>query len=198
MVIPVLLMVVSVAGYAEYAYTKDLTRVELLGNKNAAVVLVTQQETAVVLFRGGVSNQQTVETMLARRNIRQAAILVDLRMNPERLCTLDAKQKVLAAPMGEGTSRRLRCGENGDIVIDVLRTKSGCAVRIAAAGQSFVALSGSVLLDTPLTADYLLASATRPDSVKYQQILTLSTKYRWMELPEDAETSGSLVLRLER
>lgn len=197
-VLPLLLVVVSVAGYAEYAYTKDLTRVELLGNKNAPVVLVTQQETAVVLFRGGVSNQQTVETMLARRNIRQTAILVDLRMNPEKLCTLDAKQKVLAAPMGEGTSRRLRCGENGDIVIDVLRTKNGCAVRIAAAGQSFVALSGSVLLDTPLTADYLLASATRPDSVKYQHLLTLSTKYRWMDLLEDAETSGGLVLRLKR
>ena len=197
-ILPILLVVVSVAGYAEQAYTKDLTRVELLGNKNAPVVLVTQQETAVVLFRGGVSNQQTVETMLARRNIRQTAILVDLRMNPERLCTLDAKQKVLAAPMGEGTSRRLRCGENGDIVIDVLRTKSGCAVRIAAAGQSFVALSGSVLLDKPLTADYLLASATRPDSVKYQQILTLSTKYRWLTLPEDAEISSSLVLRAEK
>lgn len=197
-VFPVLLVVVSVAGYAEHVYTKDLTRVEMLGNKNAPVVLITQQETAVVLFRGGVSNQQTAETMLAHRNIRQTAVLVDLRMNPETPCTLDAKQKVLAAPMGEGASQRIRCGENGSIALDVLRTKNGCAVKITAAGQSFVTLSGSVLLDKPLTADYLLASSSRPDSVKYQTLLTLSTKYRWMELPEGTETSGSLVLRPEK
>lgn len=197
-ILPLLLVVVSAASYAEYAYTKDLTRVELFGNRNAPVILITQQETAVVLFRGGVSNQQTTETMLSRRNIRQATVLVDLRMNPETPCTLDAKQKVLAAPMGEGTSRRIRCGENNGIMLDILRTKNGCAVKITAAGQSFITLSGSVLLDKPLTADYLLASASRPDSVKYQHLLTLSTKYRWMELPEDTEISSSLVLRPEK
>ncbi len=197
-ILPLLLVVVSAASYAEYAYTKDVTRVELFGNRNAPVILITQQETAVVLFRGGVSNQQTTETMLSRRNIRQATVLVDLRMNPETPCTLDAKQKVLTAPMGEGTSRRICCGENNGIMLDILRTKNGCAVKITAAGQSFITLSGSVLLEKTLTTDYLLASASRPDSVKYQHLLTLSTKYRWMELPENTEISSSLVMRPEK
>lgn len=195
--LPILVLVVSAAFFAESAYTRDLLRMELFGSRNAPVVLFTQQETAVVLFRGGAKNQQVTETMLTRRNIREPAVLVDLRMDPDMPCALDAKQKVSAAPMGEGTSRRIFCGKENEITVDILRTKNGCAVRITAADRTFVTLSGSVSLEKPLSADYLLASMSRPDSVKYQTILTLSRKYRWMELPEDADLAGSVVLRKE-
>ncbi len=194
-VLPALLTVVLAAIFAGNWYTKGLTRVELAGNKNAPVVVVTQQDTAVVLFRGGISNQQTVETMLARRGIRKAAVLIDLRLDPETSCTLAAKQKILAKPMGEGTDRTIRCGKSNEIAVKVLRTKNGCLVRISAAGQTFVTLSGSVALENPVRTDYLLASPARPDSVKYQEILTLSTKYRWMDLPQDFEKTEKLWLR---
>ena len=61
--------------------------------------------------------------------------------------------------------------------------------RIHAAGQTFVTLSGSAALAAPVQADYLLASPARPDCVKYDAILSLSSDYRWM--PE-ALSSGQL------
>ena len=53
----------------------------------------------------------------------------------------------------------------------------------------FVTLSGSAALAAPVQADYLLASPARPDCVKYDVILSLSSDYRWM--PE-AFSSGRL------
>ena len=61
--------------------------------------------------------------------------------------------------------------------------------RIHAAGQTFVTLSGSAALAAPVQADTLLASPARPDCVKYDAILSLSSDYRWM--PE-ALSSGQL------
>jgi len=61
--------------------------------------------------------------------------------------------------------------------------------RIHAAGQIFVTLSGSAALAAPVQADYLLASPARPDCVKCDAILSLSSDYRWMPV---ALSSGQL------
>ncbi len=73
--------------------------------------------------------------------------------------------------------RRVRCGP---AEVEVLRTRNGCVARIQAAGQTFVTLSGSAALAAPVQADTLLASPARPDCVKYDAILSLSSDYRWM------------------
>ena len=192
--LPALLLTAAVAIAVGHALTKDLVRVELVGSAKAPVVILTQRETAVVLFRGGADNQRAVENQLARRGIRQAAVRIDLRMNPETPCTLPAEQTIAAASMGVLAHREMTCG---GIAVEVLRTREGCVVRATAAGRQLVTLSGTVRLAKPLRADWLLASMARPDSVRYRNFLTLRTDYRWITDPGKAAVSGRLLLRPE-
>ena len=192
--LPALLLTAAAAITVGNALTKDLVRVELVGSAKAPAVILTQRETAVVLFRGGADNQRAVENQLARRGIRQAAVRIDLRMNPETPCTLPAEQTIAAASMGVLAHREMTCG---GIAVEVLRTREGCVVRATAAGRQLVTLSGTVRLAKPLRADWLLASMSRPDSVRYRNLLTLRTDYRWITDPGKAAVSGRLLLRPE-
>ena len=192
--LPALLLTAAAAIAVGNALTKDLVRVELVGSAKAPAVILTQRETAVVLFRGGADNQRAVENRLARRGIRQAAVRIDLRMNPETPCTLPAEQTIAAASMGVLAHREMTCG---GIAVEVLRTREGCVVRATAAGRQLVTLSGTVRLAKPLRADWLLASMARPDSVRYRNFLTLRTDYRWITDPGKAAVSGRLLLRPE-
>ena len=73
---------------------REIVRVELAGSRNAPAVVITRGESAVVLFRGGSSTQQAVETLLTRRGAREVEMLVDLRMNPRTPCTLEARERM--------------------------------------------------------------------------------------------------------
>ena len=58
----------------------------------------------MVLFRGGSSTQQAVETLLTRRGAREVEMLVDLRMNPRTPCTLEARERMAADEMPRYTT----------------------------------------------------------------------------------------------
>ena len=105
---------------------------------------------------------------------------------------MGAEQRIAVDRMALYATRRVRCGP---AEVEVLRTRNGCVARIHAAGQTFVTLSGSAALAAPVQADYLLASPARPDCVKYDAILSLSSDYRWM--PE-ALSSGQLCYSFSR
>lgn len=190
--LPTLLITAAVAIGAGSALSRDIVRVELVGSRNAPAVVITQNSSAVVLFRGGDSTRNAVEAVLEQRNIRTVECLVDLRLKPESSFTLDAAQRLAADRMPPYTTRRVRCGP---AELEVLRTRAGCIVRIQAAGQSFVTLSGSVQLARPVRAGWLLASASRPDAVKAEQMLTLSAAYRWMEPGGEVACHSCLALR---
>ena len=108
------------------------------------------------------------------------------RLRPRSAQRMGAEQRIAVDRMALYATRRVRCGP---AEVEVLRTRNGCVARIHAAGQTFVTLSSSAVLAAPVQADYLLASPARPDCVKYDVILSLSSDYRWM--PE-ALSSGQL------
>ena len=144
----------------------------------APAVILSQNDRAVVLYRGGQTTRKAVETALERRSIRTVEALIDLRMDPQEPCTLRAEQTVRAARLAANTTQTLRTDTTS---LEVLRTQTGCAVRFTIEGQSFVTLSGTVRFAQPLEVDWLLASMARPDGVRYQSLLTRSTDYRWMD-----------------
>ena len=148
-----------------------------MGSRNAPAVVISRNESAVILFRGGDVTRCAVETTLERRNIRTVECLIDLRLRPRSAQRMGAEQRIAVDRMALYATRRVRCGP---AEVEVLRTRNGCVARIHAAGQTFVTLSGSAALAAPVQADYLLASPARPDCVKYDAILSLSSDYRWM------------------
>lgn len=143
-----------------------------------AALVLSQNDRAVVLYRGGQTTRRAVETALERRSIRTVEALIDLRMDPQEPCTLRAEQTVRATRLAANTTQTLRTDTAS---LEVLRTQTGCAVRFTIEGQSFVTLSGTVRFAQPLEVNWLLASMARPDGVRYRGLLTRSTDYRWMD-----------------
>ena len=184
--LPALLLTAGFAVFTGNALSRDVVRVELVGSRNAPAVVISRNESAVILFRGGDVTRSAVETTLERRNIRTVECLIDLRLRPRSAQRMGAEQRIAVDRMALYATRRVRCGP---AEVEVLRTRNGCVARIHAAGQTFVTLSGSAALAAPVQADYLLASPARPDCVKYDAILSLSSDYRWMPV---ALSSGQL------
>ena len=52
--------------------------------------IITQREKAIVLFRGSSITQRAVENQLEKRGVRTVELLVDLRMQPEEPCRIEA------------------------------------------------------------------------------------------------------------
>ena len=190
--LPAILLTAAIAIGAGNAMERDVVRIELVGSKIAPAVVVTQNERAVVLYRGGKTTRNAVERVLERRGIQTIEVLIDLRMDPQDRCTLTAEQRVEVNRLRAQQTVRFRL----DFVeLEVLRTKTGCVARFTTMGHQFLTLSGTMRFAEPLSVEYLLASASRPNGVEYQEILTLSRHYRWMqELLDDTKWSDQTAL----
>ena len=187
--VPCIVLTAAVSVGLGNALSRDVVHIDLVGSANAPAVVVTQNDTAVVLFRGGNSVRNAVEKQLARRGAAKIELLVDLRTKPETPCALEAEQSVLAEEMSVNTAQKQKCTP---ALVEVLRTRNGCLVRLTIGNRQFVTLSGRVELAQPVSARWLLASPARPEVVQYKEVLALR-RYDWM--PGGAAQSSSLSLR---
>lgn len=190
--LPTVILLAALAIGLETALSWNVVNIELVGTRAAPAVVITQREKAVVLFRGCSITQRAVENQLEKRGVRTVELLVDLRVQPEEPCRIEAQKRINAAALAENTTRCASCGE---VDLELFRTRQGCILRMRVGGQRFITLSGTVRPAKPIRAEWLLASMARPDNIRYTDCLTLSSKYRWME--EDAEPVSRLRLRLE-
>ena len=190
--LPTVILLAALAIGLETALSWNVVNIELVGTRASPAVIITQREKAVVLFRGGSTTRRAVESQLEKRGVKTVELLVDLRMQPEEPCRIEAQKRINAAALAENTTRRASCGE---VDLELFRTRQGCILRMHVGGQRFITLSGTVRPAKPIRAEWLLASSARPDNIRYTDCLTLSSKYRWME--RDAEPVSRLRLRLE-
>ena len=190
--LPTVILLAALAIGLETALSWNVVNIELVGTRASPAVIITQREKAVVLFRGGSTTRRAVENQLEKRGVKTMELLVDLRMQPEESCRIEAQKRIEAAALAGNTTRRASCGK---VDLELFRTRQGCILRMRVGGQRFIALGGTVRPAKPIRAEWLLASMARPDNIRYTDCLTLSSKYRWMK--EDAEPVSRLRLRLE-
>ena len=190
--LPTVILLAALAIGLETALSWNVVNIELVGTRASPAVIITQREKAVVLFRGGSTTRRAVESQLEKRGVKTVELLVDLRMQPEEPCRIEAQKRIEAAALAENTIRRASCG---GVDLELFRTRQGCILRMRVGGQRFITLSGTVRPAKPIRAEWLLASSARPENIRYTDCLTLSSKYRWME--RDAEPVSRLRLRLE-
>lgn len=152
--VPGLLLTAVLAIGVGNALCRDVVHVDLVGSANSPAVVVSQNHTAVVLFRGGASTQRALENQLARRGVTTVELLADLRLDPENACTLPARTmcRVAAQPVGSAVTRQTQTA-----AVETLRTRFGCLVRLTIGEQQFVTVSGTVTLAEPVRAQWLLA-----------------------------------------
>ena len=187
--VPGLLLTAALAIGVGNALCRDVVHVDLVGSANSPAVVVSQNHTAVVLFRGGASTQRAVENQLARRGVTTVELLADLRLDPENACTLPARTmcRVVVQPVGSAVTR-----QTSTAAVETLRTRSGCLVRLTIGEQQFVTVSGTVTLAEPVRAQWLLASPAKPEAVQWEQLLSRSDHYQWMQGGEAVYASLSL------
>lgn len=187
--VPGLLLTAALAIGAGNALCRDVVHVDLVGSANSPAVVVSQNHTAVVLFRGGASTQRAVENQLARRGVTTVELLADLRLDPENACTLPARTmcRVAVQPVGSAVTR-----QTSTAAVETLRTRSGCLVRLTIGEQQFVTVSGTVTLAEPVRVQWLLASPAKPEAVQWEQLLSRSDHYQWMQDGEAVYASLSL------
>ena len=190
--LPTVLLLAALAFGLETALSWNVVNIELVGTRAAPAVVITQREKAIVLFRGSSITRRAVENQLEKRGVKTVELLIDLRMQPEEPCRIEAQKRIEAAALAENTTRRASCGE---VDLELFHTRKGCILRMYIGGQRFITLSGTVRPAKPIRAEWLLASMARPDNIRYMDYLTLSSKYRWME--DEPEPVSRLRLRLE-
>lgn len=187
--VPGLLLTAALAICAGNALCRDVVHIDHVGSANSPAVVVSQNHTAVVLFRGGASTQRAVENQLARRGVTTVELLADLRLDPENACTLPARTmcRVAVQPVGSAVTR-----QTSTAAVETLRTRFGCLVRLTIGEQQFVTVSGTVTLAEPVRAQWLLASPAKPEAVQWEQLLSRSDHYQWMQGGEAVYASLSL------
>ena len=185
---PCILLAAAVSIGLGNALSRDVVHIDLVGSANAPAVVVTQNDTAVVLFRGGASAQNAVENQLARRGVQTVELVTDLRTNPKTACTLEAERTLPAAEMAVNTAQKLRCTP---ALVEMLRTRNGCLVRLTVGNRQFAVVNGTVELAKQVTVQWLLASPAKPDAVQYKNVLALRS-YDWMDNRKELAASISL------
>ena len=185
---PCILLAAAVSIGLGNALSRDVVHIDLVGSANAPAVVVTQNDTAVVLFRGGASAQNAVENQLARRGVQTVELVADLRTNPKTACTLEAERTLPAAEMAVNTAQKLRCTP---ALVEMLRTRNGCLVRLTVGNRQFAVVNGTVELAKQVTVQWLMASSAKPDAVQYKNVLALRS-YDWMDNRKELAASISL------
>lgn len=168
--------------------SRDVVSVELVGNARTPSVLITQNDRAVVLFRGGTGAQNRIETALERHGVRCVELVVDLRTDPESPCPLKAELGLKTSVLPFGT---VRVFSAAPAQVGVLRTKDGCLVQLTVGNQRFAVLCGEVQLARPMAVQWLIASSGAPTAVQYQGLLALG-RYDWMNGAEALYSSLSM------
>ena len=186
--LPGILLTAVVAVGLGNALSQDTVHIDLVGSTNAPAVVISQNDTAVVLFRGGASAQRAVENQLSRRGVQEIELLVDLRIKPESACMLEAEQRISAEKVSINTAQKRKCTP---ALVEVLRTRNGCLVRLTIGNRQFAAVSGSVELAKPVSVQWLLASTAKTGAVQYENVLALR-RYDWFESGRELHDSLSL------
>ena len=189
--VPGILLTAAVAIGLGNVLSRDVVHIDLVGSTSAPAVVISQSDTAVVLFRGGTSAQRAVENQLARRGVRTVELVADLRTNPKTTCTLQADLGVQTAKLPVNTARTV---QTTAAKVELLHTRTGILARVTIGNRQFVALSGEVHLAKLLRTGWLLAGSAEPDtaSLQWENVLALR-RYGWME--SDVELPASLSLR---
>ena len=86
------------------------------------------------------------------------------------------------------TAQKLRCTP---ALVEMLRTRNGCLVRLTIGNRQFAVVNGTVELAKQVTVQWLLASPAKPDAVQYKNVLALRS-YDWMDNRKELAASISL------
>lgn len=160
--------------------SSDLIKIAMLGNSRSPAVVATQNGHAAVLFRGGAYNSRAVEAYLQDAGIGKIDLLIDLRLEPETACALEANTVCRLSECEAGEHHFFSLG---DLQIET-KVYSDSATVMLFGGRFFAGTAiGTPDKDAaPLDVDVLLGASSPPGAFSAaKSALCLSQNYSWLD-----------------
>lgn len=153
---------------------KDVVRISMVGAVNNPCAVCIQNGRAVVIFRGGQSNWNAVQTYLEERALPEVVLVVDLRQEPSEL-DFGETAVVSAEDCAVYSSQPVLDG----LTLDLYHDNSGNLAVMGVGNRHIAVMAGNIELSRPIVVDVFCAAGALSDSVQAQTILTCTAKPAW-------------------
>lgn len=157
----------------------DVVRIALVGASNNPCLVCTQNGNAVVLFRGGQSNVNAVETYLQENASPTVTLCVDLRQEPSEL-NFPFSVTLRAEEMSAYSTRKIL----DDLTLDLYHEKSGNLAVVGTGSHHVAMMAGNIQLAAPASVDVFCAAGALSDSVMANTIVCCTKEPTWLSKVE--------------
>lgn len=154
---------------------RDVVRISMVGADNNPCVVCTQNGEALILFRGGQSNLNAVNSYLAERAQPDVVGFVDLRQSPSELNFDDFPVESIENMPAYSTQEIL-----DDLTLDLYHDESGNLAVLEIADRHIAVMAGNIRLQQPVNVDVICAAGALSDSVQADTIITCTDTAKWI------------------
>ncbi len=170
--------IIILVSLINVSITKNIIDIALVGRSNYPAVVVTQNEKAFVLLRGGNSNTDEINEYLENKRIVDIDFMIDLTYGESSTTDFTAKT---TAKLDEQNLWEEYFYTFEDIDIIAYNMGSGGIVAFGTKGTTFATVSGNFEIVSQYPVDVLLASSSDASTILPQTILTRSNAYNWLK-----------------
>ena len=154
---------------------RDVVRISMVGADNNPCVVCTQNGEALILFRGGQSNLNAVNSYLAERAQPDVVGFVDLRQSPSELNFDDFPVESIENMPAYSTQDIL-----DDLTLDLYHDESGNLAVLEIEDRHIAVMAGNIRLQQPVNVDIICAAGALSDSVQANTIITCTDTAKWI------------------
>lgn len=154
---------------------RDVVRISMVGADNNPCVVCTQNGEALILFRGGQSNLNAVNSYLAERAQPDVVGFVDLRQSPSELNFDDFPVESIENMPAYSTQDIL-----DDLTLDLYHDESGNLAVLEIEDRHIAVMAGNIRLQQPVNVDVICAAGALSDSVRADTIITCTDTAKWI------------------
>lgn len=152
---------------------RDVITIRLVGSTSNPCAVITVQQHAMVLFRGGESNRQQAQAALEAQGLDGAELWVDLRQNSGSLNVSGRQLSAEELPENEQWTESFY-----GIRLSLVNQSGANLALMEIEGYRVAMITGQLEAGTPLQTDLLLAGSSNPGLVEPVQVLTAKV-YDW-------------------
>ena len=98
--LPTVILLAALAIGLETALNWNVVNIELVGTRASPAVIITQREKGRCPLPGRQHHPAGGGKQLEKRGVKTVELLVDLRMQPEEPCRIEARKRIEAAALG--------------------------------------------------------------------------------------------------
>lgn len=177
-------LIVGGGGLLGYCLEQDVIRVYLLGNGANPCAVLTQNQTACVIFRGGRDNQLEVEEFLEEKGIDRADLWILLSQDESQASDFRAEQVLWLEELNLNQADRR---ESAGCTFTLLNQRDGNLALVQAGGCRLAMAAGQIHLSADLKAHVYLGGYANPDFLSGAQVLTTTLSYDWLDSYQEGE-----------